>query len=208
MSDFDWKKAVGTVAPALGVLLGGPLAGGAVKVLADVLLGGSTGDPTVDDEKLGALLSNGMTPELQAQIIAAQNQVKLAVIEAGLEEKRLEQKATEAYLLDIANARGAHAGTVGILRLGYGINIASYSCVAMILIGCFLLMGGFRSSLSVDPGIAAMLGGIIGAVVQWLMQNASQANAFFFGSSPSSRQVASDLARAATTLPSSLTKEK
>lgn len=34
----DWKKIVGTVAPALGTALGGPLAGSAIKTLADQFL--------------------------------------------------------------------------------------------------------------------------------------------------------------------------
>jgi putative protein kinase ArgK-like GTPase of G3E family len=52
------------------------------------------------------------------------------------------------------------------------------------------------TKLAIDPGLAAMVGSVIGAVVQWIMSNSSQANGFFFGSSPSSRQVSSDLAKA------------
>jgi predicted TIM-barrel enzyme len=52
--------------------------------------------------------------------------------------------------------------------------------------------------LGIDPGTAAMIGGIIGAAVQWIMQNASQANGFFFGSSPSSRKANEDLVRSIT----------
>ena len=80
------------------------------------------------------------------------------------------------------------------MYLGYLINLASYLCVAGVLAGCFWLLGGRK--LEIDPGIAAMVGGIVGAAVQWLMQNAGQANGFFFGSSPSARQVSSDLAKA------------
>lgn len=43
MSGFDWKAIVKTVAPALGTALGGPLAGTAVKVLSEALLGHSDG---------------------------------------------------------------------------------------------------------------------------------------------------------------------
>ena len=64
----DWKKVVGVVAPGLATLLGGPLAGGVVKILADKVLGGSTGDEAQDQAALSQALSGGMTPELRAEL--------------------------------------------------------------------------------------------------------------------------------------------
>lgn len=78
---FDWKSVVGTVAPGLATVLAGPLAGGAVKVLADKLLGGSSGDPVADEAKLAGLLAAGITPELRAKILEAEQQIKLAAVE-------------------------------------------------------------------------------------------------------------------------------
>lgn len=81
MGGFDWKAAVGTIAPGLAAVLGGPLAGGAVKVLADALLGGSSGDQVADEAKLAGLLAGGITPELRAKILEAEQQIKLAVVD-------------------------------------------------------------------------------------------------------------------------------
>lgn len=39
MAKFDWRSIIRTVAPALGTVLGGPLAGMAVKAIGDKLLG-------------------------------------------------------------------------------------------------------------------------------------------------------------------------
>ncbi len=42
MADFDWKQVIKSIAPVLGTALGGPLAGTAIKVLGDAIIGGDT----------------------------------------------------------------------------------------------------------------------------------------------------------------------
>ena len=106
----------------------------------------------------------------------------------------MEASTTAVYIDDVKDARKFNADTHGILVLGYLINVASYVCVAGILYGCYMFLQG--SKMGIAPGIAATVGTVVGAVVQWLMSNASQANGFFFGSSPGSRQAATDLGRA------------
>ena len=81
---MDWKQVVGAVAPGLATLLGGPLAGGAVSLLADKLLGGSSGDPVADEARLAGLLSNGLTPEARAQVLAAEAQLKVELVKADV----------------------------------------------------------------------------------------------------------------------------
>lgn len=77
----DWKDAIRAVAPGLATVLGGPLAGGAVAVLADVLLGGSTGSQSQDEAAIQQVLAGGITPEIKAKLIEAEQQVKLSVID-------------------------------------------------------------------------------------------------------------------------------
>ena len=194
---FDWKSTLATVAPGLAALAGGPLWGGAVKILADKVLGKSaSGDPVADEATLAGIMANGVPPELRARVIEAETMLKAEAIKAGVREKEIAAETERAYIADAANARQAHADNVGVLRLGYLINIASYLTVAGVLYGCFALMtqpGG----LNVDPGIAATVGAVVGGAVQWLMSNAQQANGFFFGSSPGSRQKDAELGRAA-----------
>lgn len=191
----DWKQIIAGVAPALATVLGGPLAGGAVKILADTLAGGSTGDLARDETRVMGVLSQGLTPDLQAKILEAEQSVKMAMIQAGIREKELVLESDKAQIADAAHARTTHQQNAGVMRLGYLINVASYSTVAAVLWGCFRLMTG--TELKIDPGTAAVVGSIVGAAVQWIMANAQQANGFFFGSSPGSRAKDMELGRAA-----------
>lgn len=192
--DFDWKAVVGTVAPALGTILGGPLAGGAIKILADKILGGSSGDEKKDADDLQAVLqADGLSPEIRAKLIEAENEVKLAVIAADVKKAEMAVDVEKSYITDVANARASNANTTGILNLGYFINFASYSVIILVLCGCYWLISG-KTMATVDPALAAIVGGLVGGVVQWLMSNAAQANSFFFGSSPTARANSAALA--------------
>lgn len=190
----DWKKIIAGVAPALATVLAGPLAGGAVKILADTVAGGSTGDLAQDETRVMGVLSGGLTPELQAKILEADNAVRLAMIQAGVREKEIVAETDRAVIADAAHARATHQQNASVMKLGYLINAASYGVVAAVLYGCFELLTG--AELKVDPGTAAIVGSIVGASVQWIMSNASQANGFFFGSSPGSRVKDMELGKA------------
>jgi hypothetical protein len=56
---FDWKKTLSTVAPALATAFGTPLAGTAVKILADQLLG----NPSASEQEVQNFISQGLRPE-------------------------------------------------------------------------------------------------------------------------------------------------
>lgn len=191
---IDWRSAVRSVAPGLATLLGGPLAGGVVTILAESLLGKSTGTQAGDEAALEQKLAAGLTPEDRAKILAAETELKREMIKAGLREKEIALEADKAYIGDTAHARETHAKDRGVMRLGMGINLLSYALVGLVLWGCYTLLGGQK--VDVDPALAAAVGSIVGAAVQWVMANAAQANGFFFGSSPGSRQMAVDLSKA------------
>jgi hypothetical protein len=203
--NFNWKDAVAIAAPTLGTLLGGPMAGAAVKILADKILeGGSTGNPAEDEAQVATILQSGFTPELRAKIADAEKEIKLALIAADVRKTEVAADMEKAYIADVSNARAHNANTVGILRLGYLINIASYGCVGLVLLGCYKVLTS-TGMASVDPGLATAVGGIVGGAVQWLLSNAMQANGFFFGSSPGGRQNAAaglvqSVSQAATTV--------
>ncbi|OXE35027.1 MAG: hypothetical protein CGW95_16385 [Phenylobacterium zucineum] len=178
---FDWK----TLLPVIGAAVTGNVPGAilaASTAISDVL--GVKVDPT--PSAIDTALKTA-TPE---QVIALQK------LEADLKIrfKEIEVDELKAQLADVQDARKFNANTHGILYLGYLINAASYACVFAILYGCFKVLTG-GSMQGVDPGLAATVGTVVGAVVQWLMSNAAQANSFFYGSSPGSRQVATDLAK-------------
>lgn len=194
----DWKAIVRGVAPALGGVLGGPAIGLGVKVLADQLLGGSTGDPVQDEAKLAAVLSNGLTPEIQAKLIEAERQAKLELAKLGVEMRRIEVEETKAYIADAQSARDSHKANQSVIRAAFWIQTIAFVVVCGVLAGSFavLLGHGAEQVKNVDPGIAAMVGSIIGAAVQFIVQNASQAAGFLFGSSPSARANAQRMAEA------------
>ena len=195
MSDINWKTTLQGVAPVLAGLAGGPFWAGAVKVMADRMLGDKKADDLSDDEAmLARMLSGGIPAELRAQLIDADRAVRAELIRAGVERERIAAETERAYVADVSAARSAHAHNMGVLALGYVINLASYATVALVLYGCYSVMAGSR--IAVDAATAAMIGSVIGAAVQWLMSNAAQANGFFFGSSPGSRQLARDLGTA------------
>ena len=180
MSDFDWKKLLPVIGAAVTGNVPGAIAA-AASAVSDVL--GFQVDPT--PKAIDAAMKSA-TPEQVIALQKLENDLKVRL-------KELEIDELKATLSDVQDARKFNANTHGILILGYAINAMSYFCVAMILYGSFQVISGTR--VGIDPALAAMVGSVIGAVVQWLMSNAAQANSFFFGSSPGSRQVAQDLAR-------------
>lgn len=110
-----WKDVIASVAPGLATVLtgGNPLAGAAVKVLADKLLGGSSGDPVADEAKLAGMLSGGLTPEVRIAIIESEKTLKQSAMQIGLEEKRIDASLETKRLDDVANAR-AEIGRVHV----------------------------------------------------------------------------------------------
>jgi hypothetical protein len=125
--------------------------------------------------------------------LEADSQVRIALIAADVRKTEISADVEKSYLLDIQNARTQNANTVGILRLGYMINIASYAIVAAVLYGCFRIIQGSTMG-QIDAGLAATVGTLVGGTVQWLLSNAQSANNFFFGSSPSGRANSTALA--------------
>lgn len=188
MADFDWKKAL----PFIGALATGgvpALVMTAATAVADAL--GTDVPPTV--EGIDKALKEA-TPEQLTALKKIDADLKVRMRELDIEDKKIDAGKEGAYIDDVKDARKFNANTHGILFLGYGINLLSYLCVFSILYGCFTILNG-TAIKGIDPGMAAMVGSVVGAVVQWLMSNAAQANGFFFGSSPGSRQAVTDLAK-------------
>lgn len=177
---MDWTKAL----PFIGALATGGVP--ALVAAAASAIGDALGAP-VEASKDGIDKAlQAATPEQLAALKQIDNDLKIKMRGFDVEE-------TKAYIADTADARKFNANTEGILVLGYLINASSYACIAGILYGCFHMLDGTK--MDVEPGIAAMVGSVVGACVQWLMSNTNQANGFFFGSSPSSRQTTVDLAK-------------
>lgn len=181
-----WKDVVGAVAPGLAALLGGPLAGGAVKLLADQLLGGSSGDPVQDEAQIAGLLANGATPELRAKIIDAESVFKLEALKAGLEEKRIDADLAKAEMVDVQHARSVHGTGRDVLALGCIILVAWAGITGATLFGLYqMLIGGIRVQ---DVGVVATVFTVLGTTVGYVSNVAQQVVGFYFGSSRGSVQ--------------------
>jgi hypothetical protein len=174
-----WKEVVGAVAPGLATALGGPLAGGAVALLAERLLGGSSGDSVTDEAKIAGLVAGGMTPELRTRILEAENALKL-------ETRRIDADLDKAYLQDVQGARTVHGTDKDVLALGVGV-----LCIWGILTGATLwglynvLTGGIRIA---DVGITATVFTVLGSTVGYVSNSAQQVLSYYFGSSRGSAQ--------------------
>ncbi|OUM01739.1 hypothetical protein [Variovorax sp. JS1663] len=124
MPDFDWKRLVAGVAPALGTVLGGPLIGAAVAELGAALLGNR--DATEAD--IAAALSSGrLGPE---QVVA----IKQAENALTIELARIEQAREAAGLQDTSSARQQ---TVALAKAGSGIAWGAPVVSTLIVSGYF-----------------------------------------------------------------------
>lgn len=107
---MDWKDLIRSVAPTVAAALGTPAAGVAVKVLADLLLGGGSGDQAKDEASLAQVLNaTGMTPELRARLIEAEMQVKAQAHEL---QKLVIQQDTTRYVTDKEDRASARQAAV------------------------------------------------------------------------------------------------
>lgn len=101
MAITDWKELVRSVSPALGAALGGPLAGAAIKILADKVLG----TPDASEDDVAAALASGTLSG--DQIVA----LKQAEQTFQLEMSRIDKESDVAVLGDIQNARARQVET-------------------------------------------------------------------------------------------------
>lgn len=200
-----WQDEVKKYAPILGGLLtvaGGPagaLAGAALTGISQAL--GVPNDPTAIQNAIIA----GLSPDQQAALQAADLDYKKAVLATGIQEKQIDADTEKAYITDVADARAHNAQTMGILVLGYLVNLLSYCTIAGILYGVFTITKSDGLN-KIDPGTLAAVSTLLGGMVQWIMSNAGQANGFFFGSSPMARQNAGTVTSSITTAVKNLTK--
>lgn len=97
----DWKDIVSSVAPGLATAFGGPLAGAAVKIIADKVLGTPGAS---QEEVIQALSSGAMTGD---QIVA----LKAAEQQFQLELTKINADTEKAYLQDVQDARARQVVT-------------------------------------------------------------------------------------------------
>jgi len=108
MADFDWKKIVGTVAPAVASAFGTPAMGVAVAALSNVIFGRVDASA---DEVAGAIANGQLTGEQLVAIRQADNDFKVKMGQMGLDLQKLELDTEQAYLKDVQDARARQVAT-------------------------------------------------------------------------------------------------
>lgn len=158
--DFDLKKIIGTVAPALAGALGGPLANSAVSMLSQVILGKTGGT----EQELAEVLAGGMKPETLLAIKQAEQNFKI-------EMRRMD---TEDYKTEVTDRDSARNREVSLRD-------KITPTLAIMIIGGFLgmSMGVLFGKLGAESTLA-------GTVIGYLSAKAEQVASYYFGSSSGS----------------------
>lgn len=195
---MEFKEIIKTIAPIAGTLIGGPLAGVALKALGDAI-GMET--PTVE-RVVEAIKGGSLTPDQIVAIRQADDALKVKLRELDLDEKKIEQMAEKMYVDDTQNARQAHAGDRGVYWLGIAV-LGTFAAVMIAsMYGCYqILTDGLKVK---DIGIVAAVFGFLGTVVGYVAANAQQVVSYFFGSSRGSMDKSRDMAEALKSLPGRL----
>jgi hypothetical protein len=152
------KQIIGTVAPVLGTTLGGPLGGMAGKMVQDAL------GVETDEAALEAL----QTPEGLAKLKDAEAQLKVRAKELDVDLEEIHQR-------DVADAR-AH----GIAQRATGDNTTRN--LAYIMIFAFIAVAaGILFGFTVADSTVA------GTIIGYMVGEAKQVIAYYFGSSRGSK---------------------
>lgn len=102
LQDFDWKKLVQGIAPALGTALFGPMAGTAIAQLGAAILGES--DAT-EAEVAAALTTGSLTGEQIAAMKSADQAFETRMRELDIDVLKINEAADAAQLRDVQDAR-------------------------------------------------------------------------------------------------------
>lgn len=188
---MDWKAIVKTAAPLLGTALGGPLAGAAIKVLGDAVLGNS--EATQDE--VAAAITSGLSPDALVKMREADNAFKQRMKELDIDVMKLNQQTELAYLDDVKNARQTSGANRAVFWLGIAILATFGTLMGFVMYGSFqLLTGGIVLK---DVAVASVVSGLIGTVIGYVAGNAQQVVGYYFGSSKGSADKTDALAKAA-----------
>lgn len=148
----DWKDVIGSIAPGLAAALGGPLAGAAVKVIAEKVLG----RPDAGADEVAAALSSGsLTGEQIVALRAAESTLQI-------ELAKVDQAREAAGLVDTQSARSQ---TVELARTGSGIAWGAPLVSALIVLGYFFcIFQLFIVKADLPPNSFQLLNTLFGAL--------------------------------------------
>lgn len=164
-----WIDTVKTVAPALAGMLGGPLAGTAVTILSETLLGPGA---NVDAKKLEEIVTKGLSPDDLLALRKADQEFQIRLKELDLQFEITDQS-------DRSDARDREK------QLGRWASLGINTIGVFILGGFFLVVYWvLNEDISGDANKLMLIGALVG----YTSAKADQVVAYFFGSSIGSKQ--------------------
>jgi hypothetical protein len=167
---IDWKKTLGTVAPAIATALGGPLAGVAVGMAAKAL---GLGEGATEEDLQVAVL--GSTPETLLKLKECDNNFKVEMGKLGVDIERINAG-------DRDSARNLAIKTTLLPQMGLGVLFT-----AGFIFVLYTLFSGEEAinSKMLQPAMYTL--GILSAGMIQIMN-------FFFGSSAGSSKKSETIA--------------
>lgn len=160
----NWKSLVRTIAPTIGMALGGPAGGMAVKFLGDKLLG----NPDATEQDLEAFVTSA-SPDTMAKLKELDQNFAIAMRKLDIDLEKLE-------VSDRQNARGL-----------FKVNIWPQIILsALFILGYFAIMGVLLYFHNVD--INDRIFGILNTVIGVLTAAIPMVLQFWFGSSLGSKE--------------------
>ena len=189
---FDLKTALGSIAPTLATMLGGPLAGTAVSALCGAfgLAPGSSADDVTK------VVQAGMTPETIAAVRAADQKHQETLAQQGIDLQRLnaDHEAAMAQLEvdDRKSARQVNSSRDAVWWIAVAILATFAVIMGAVLYGCFVLITGGMPVK--DASVVAAVSGLVGAVVGYVAANAQTVVNFIYGGSLGSEKKTDALA--------------
>lgn len=173
MAEFDWKKIVGTVAPAVASAFGTPAMGVAVAALSQVIFGRTDADAA---DVARSIADGQLTGDQLVAIRQADNDFKIKMGQMGLDLQKLEADTEQAYLKDVQDARARQVATRDFMpQIIFFLFLAIYVAeVAMFFYGQMPTDEYVRALMT--RAFGTVEAGVVGAV------------AYFIGSSRGSKQ--------------------
>lgn len=174
MNDTFKKLAgvVGSIAPTLATMLGGPLAGAAVGALASAFGLGANAGP---DDITQVVQAGGMTPEIIAQVRARDQEHAEKIQQMGIDLAKLnaDHEASMAQT-DAADRDSARKREIAV-RGATTPALAWLVVTASVALGAAVVTG----YVTKDP----QQGTLVGTVIGYVFSEAKQVLAYYFGSS-------------------------
>ena len=178
---FDLAKVIGSIAPTLATMLGGPLAGTAVSALEGAFgLNAGAGTGAIAD----VMQSGGMTPEIIANVRAADQKHTEIIGQQGIDLAKINlahEEALESIAVD--DVKSARLRQVSLKDITLPI-------LAYLIVGSFLgMVGAVLFEGSTADSVMA------GTLIGYLSAKAEQVVSYYFGSSAAHQRTTELLAQ-------------